>query len=222
MSEHLSESLRVFLDAEEAPAGFETDESIDAFLDMLEERFADATAVEPSAQRIENVQHAEWAARKVAGLDQQLRTVTAYEVDAIDRIERWAEAQRKPLSRRRQWLVNLLLDYGRRVVEAEVADKGKRARKSVELPSGTITSSSTRPKFVITDGEAIVDFAETGGVGYSALIRTKVEPAKSEWSDLVGFVDGRVVFLPTGEPIPGVYFDPGGVRTYDVKIDPLD
>lgn len=239
MTGALNDSLRAFLDMDEAPAGFETDEQIDGFLDMLEARFeagdqavdtVDSAAL--THQRIESTQHGEWAMRKVAGLNQAERSVTAYKVDAIDRIERWAAEQMKPIERRRRWLVGLLMDYGRRCYEAEVAEKGAaKARKSVKLPSGTIPSSATRPKYVVLDEGALLSFVEADAETYGVLVRRKAEPAKSEWSDeVLGVKDvGEgdetrtiVVFRATGEPVPGVTWDPGGVRTWEVKPDPLD
>lgn len=121
-------------------------------LDIEPDLTSDLTEDASHRWRIEDDETAEWAMRKLAttqaelaALDEQMRRWTA-------RIQAWRERRAAPLVRSRDFMAERLKDYALALREAT-------GTKSLDLPSGTVSTRASQPKLEIADDDAFVSWA---------------------------------------------------------------
>lgn len=103
------------------------------------------------AFRIEDDRAAEWAFRRLNGIESAI-TVVEDQADAWrEPINEWELDQLRPLIRTRAYFTGLLADFGRRRREDDPDGKA-----TYSFPSGTIKTTLTKAKVEIADEETII------------------------------------------------------------------
>lgn len=172
---------------------------------------------------------AEWAMRRLAEIRRAAVAAQAQADEWIFQIEAWLRAQVAPNERSRAYFESLLVDYAtRRRVDDDV--------KTLNLPSGSVTSRAAGDKVKVIDTDAFLDWAQDHEL--DQVVRWKREPVMAEVNRLplvydeneVRYLvppltqdtqmidaDGEVAVLPEETPlVPGVVVEAGRV-TYTVS-----
>lgn len=153
---------------------------------------------------------AEWAMRHLA----ELRADEARDADlyqyGLDRLDAWAARRAKS----REWGISFferhLEDYARRQCEVT---KGR--RKSVDLPSGVVRTSTSKARIVVADKPVFLIWA---AVHDRSLVRFKGEPDASAIKAALTMTDDGVVVDPvSGEVVPGLAVKP---ESLEVSVKP--
>jgi phage host-nuclease inhibitor protein Gam len=109
----------------------------------------------PYRWRIADDGAAEWAMRHVAEIDQELEELATRAKGWTERIQGWFDKAARRLKVRRAYFDGHLTDYARR--ERDRTD-GK--RKTIELPSGKVRSTSSKPKATVVTEDAVIRWAK--------------------------------------------------------------
>jgi phage host-nuclease inhibitor protein Gam len=185
--------------------------------------------------RIENDHVATWALRKLGQAEEQRRHVEELARAEIERIEEWKARELRRPTRDAEFFRSHLSAYWRRQMDALMAPMLERGmtpeeawdelkRKSLSLPTGTLTARRTPAGVEVVDEEAFVRWAQENG--YTELLRAK--PALDALKALPAEGDAVYVEIPgSGGPspeppdryaVPGVKPKPVEYR-YDAKPD---
>jgi hypothetical protein len=97
---------------------------------------------------------AEWAMRKVAAIAREQDQLTEQAADWTDRIQAWFEQANGRLAVRRSWLEAKLIDYQRRIREADPKSK------TLFLPSGKVASSGHQARVKVVNDGVYVGWAQ--------------------------------------------------------------
>lgn len=136
---------------------------------------------------------AAWAMRKLKALRTRQANNTAIADDEIRRIGEWLDEVNRPLHIDAAFFEGLLVEYAR-----ECRDNPEDGRKTLKLPTGTVTSRSGQPRWTV-DPDLFLPWARSNAPD---MIRIKEEPVMALLKPM-GSVDGRCV-TEDGELIPGV------------------
>jgi hypothetical protein len=107
------------------------------------------------AWRIDGTGSAAWAMAHVAQAEKALSDLTAQAVEWYGRIDEWLAKESAPFRRTRDFFAGQLERYALDVREADPK------RKSVVLPSGKIQTTAKSAKVIVTDEEAVIEWART-------------------------------------------------------------
>ena len=187
----------------------------DADLDLLFDSSADDETVEP-VRRWAPVDDrgAEWAMRKLAAAAADVETMSIERDRMINEIVTWFEARTKRSRDEVAHWEAVLFQYG-------VDQHEDHGRKTIDLPSGKITSSDRRE----TAAPEIIDPAAAAAWAVETLDADTVgevvppQPPKvlvSKLKDHVEIVDGKVIDV-NGTEVPGVVVKYGDLTT---KVKP--
>jgi len=105
--------------------------------------------------RIEDDGAAEWAMRHVVAIDAELGELAARAQGWTQRIQGWFDKGARRLKVRRAYFDGHLTDYARRERD-RTGDK----RKTIELPSGKVRSTSSKPKATVVTEDAVIRWAK--------------------------------------------------------------
>lgn len=229
----LSDEVLERLDEAFAAAYADTGGSPDAIAaivagaDPLEDEGAPAAArLIPDAYRREWLTDdgaAEWAMRHVAQIDVELRSLAERRDEWADRIDHWfAQASRRLIHRRSMFVAHLLA-YGAARREAD-----PKAPKTLNLPSGRITSQDRKPALKVVDDAALAEWLRERELlvapDGSEIVRTTTKVYVSPLGKVldVAAAGAALVVVPTAEVIPTTELPPGlavepAHTVYDVK-----
>lgn len=107
------------------------------------------------AWSIEDDGAAEWAMAHVAQIQANIDAVNAQAAAYRERIERWHDAMTARLRKRSEFFETHLIAYA----DAFRARDPKR-NKTLHLPSGTVSSTESRPAVIVTDDTAAAEWAQ--------------------------------------------------------------
>jgi hypothetical protein len=105
------------------------------------------------AWRIDGTGSAAWAMAHVAQAEAALSDLTAQAVEWYGRIDEWLAKESAPFRRTRDFFAGQLERYALDVREADPR------KKSVALPSGKVTTHGKSAKVIVTDEDAVVEWA---------------------------------------------------------------
>lgn len=172
------------------------DEGLDGWLD---EGTPDAPSVQDDEARerfrVENMDQASWAMRKLAKVLQQRAEIRDVAERRKEQVDEWCAAEIRRTDRDREFFGNLLVDYHERELAADPH------RKTINLPEGTLKARKTPDKIDVFDPGAFTAWAEEEDHG--DLLRVRVEPDKT---GLKGWLADH-----PGATAPGARVEPGQV-----------
>lgn len=172
-----------------------------------------------AAFRVNSPDAAEWACRKLAQVQQQIADADSQAATEIRRINDWREHEQRHLAPARDFFESLLIDWHRRLCDAELAEAGswdKVRHKTRRLPSGEVSARLAPDSWAATDEPAFIAWAKTEWPG---LVKTK-ESANIAQAKTVLRAESTTAIDPlTGELVPGITVTPGEVH-YSVKVEP--
>jgi hypothetical protein len=155
----------------------------------------------PERFRIADDAAAEWAAGKVRKALADLDAVDALYARELERLNEWRDHARNRPARTVDHLTALLVDYG-----LEQRDAG---RKTVALPSGTVTTRAGQPGVAYTDEAAFLAWAEANAPD---LVVVKKSPDRAGAKKVLAIdPDAGQMFAPDGTAVPGVDVTPATV-----------
>lgn len=156
---------------------------------------------------------AEWALAKLAEAQQELVDATLRRDAYVERIDAWYGRDVERLTPRVAFFKGRLTAYMRSLREADAH------RKSLSLPSGRLTSTGRKPRVTIVNDDALLEYVKQNWSpeDAAAVIKTVETVLVSKLADRVVVADGRAVDKATGEIVPGMGVDPGGVD-YGVSL----
>lgn len=158
--------------------------------------------------QIDSIDVAEWAMAKHAALNAELDVANRRRIGYIERIEAWFARDANRLHANIDFFSMHLKAYMRDRRDAD----GR--TKSIDFPSGRLTSHGSQPRVTVTNDDAVVAWLEQQGLDEAVKVTKK--PLVSALTGRVVVRDGRAVDAKTGEIVPGMGVLPGTV-TYDVK-----
>lgn len=127
----------------------------------------------------------EWAFRHLAEANAELARLEAQAADWASRIQAWFEPKAAPLTARARRFSAMLERYG--------VEERRRNPKVATLrwPSGTISTTVTKAKVGIENGETVVEWAEhrLSVADYERVVRTVKSPLVSELRKVVEMVE---------------------------------
>lgn len=144
---------------------------------------------------------ADWAARKAAAIQRQIREYEAFAEAEVARIHAWLDTSTTGLQEDRDYFTGLLTAY-----HAQEFERNPKA-KSIKLPHGVLVSRALPDKVEIVDEVTAIGAAKAAG--YLSMVRVKEEISKTE-----------VVkhLKQTGEVLPGVTVTPQP-RRFSVELE---
>jgi phage host-nuclease inhibitor protein Gam len=159
---------------------------------------------------------AEWAMRHVAECDTELAQLETMRAEWVDQIERWFGDASQPVRSRRAFFDAHLQAWA---IDERERSGGK--TKSIDLPSGRVSTREQKPRVVVFDEPAVVEWAETVGVVDEvapAVRKVQVTALRAQVR-----VDGQRLVLSSGEildSVPGCDIDPGGITATVKSVQP--
>ncbi|GAB7387410.1 hypothetical protein BSNK01_12460 [Bacillaceae bacterium] len=149
--------------------------------------------------KIENLDQANWAFRKLAALHAKEQEVKRLAEAERQRINAFEERELNSIQRQREFFHSLLTEYATKEREKDPMFKAK-------TPYGSISFRKQQPKWEYND-DVLVQSLES--IGRDDLIRIKKEPNKNEIKDkLVVTKKGEVIDPETGSKVEGVIVTP--------------
>ena len=142
--------------------------------------------------RIENLEAANWALRKLAAINAEEKKINDLKDKEIRRIENWAKDELDKLSNSRQFFEGLLTEYFIR--QRELDPKFK-----ISTPYGKVTARKQQPKWNYDDEKLVNWLLEND----KELVRVKYEPDKNGIKKKYKIV-GENVVTEDGEIVEGI------------------
>lgn len=165
---------------------------------------------------------AEWAGRKLAAVEARAADIDQQEAVWVARVRLWAEDERRRIAGAR-WFFRDRLE--RFALDVRAADD---RQKTVRLPSVEVLTRSAGAKVVVTDEAAVLAWARSlPDEERAAVVKVKESVsltglreivAVSENSDGGTITTYLAVHTASGEIVPGLGVDPGGL-TASVKVE---
>lgn len=153
-------------------------------MSALQDHLIETTAPEETEGfRIEDTDAANWAVRKLAKADAEIRDNAKQAEREIERVNAWLEDACRSAVETYERMQMLLEDYHRRLLEADPQ------RKTVKLPAGTLSARKLPDNIEISDEKT---FIEKMRVARKEFVRTKYEIARQAVKDAV-LKDGEIV-----------------------------
>lgn len=179
-------------------------------IDEQEEREYQAfvvTDMETAAEAQRRLTYFEEKKAEIDGIiEQQIKPF----IDKIEKIKQWGNEAKQEYADKQEHYSNLLEAYWRQEV-AQAIEAGKKPRKTLKLPYGSITLKKQQPKFH-RDEDMLFKFAKDSGY-----VRIK---ESTDWSKLkkeCQVVGGQLV-TENGEIVPGVEVEEREDK-FEIKLD---
>ena len=164
-----------------------------AVLDELAEVGAPA---EREGFQITDLSAATWAMKKVARIRARQAEIHAAACAEIDRLKAWDAAEQHRLDSEAAFFVEHLIDYHRRLI----AEDPK--AKTIRLPHGELRCRAQQPEWTKDEIQLLAWAQATDPVAFVQIKET------AKWAEIkkrgVLQPDGSLVYVETGEVIPGV------------------
>ncbi len=170
-------------------------DDLDAALATAEPTFPGSTFDTPRAWQITDDGAAEWAMRRLAEADAELRDLSQRATDWSNRIREWFEHRAKPLERRADFFRGHLHRYA-------LARREAGAGATLSLPSGKVSTLPGRLRVELADADAFRAWAAANPT--HPLVRCSYELAKADASKVLVQAEAGAVDSTTGELVPGV------------------
>lgn len=164
----------------------------------------DAETIESPA----SLEQADWQLRRLARLRRLQAENEAVAHAEIQRIRVWLDEENRKLAQKASWIEEALTGYHAALLEQDPR------RKTISLPAGSLKARKHPDRVDVVDADAFVAWAQEHRPD---LVRTKVEPAKTEVKRLLSVGPEvepgtfAMVDPATGEPAPGVVHVPGEI-----------
>ena len=166
--------------------------------------YSEAAQVEPPA----NIDEADWQLRKLGRLNRRIAENEEFAARRIAEVKAWLERENGKLAATAAWYHQNLRNFHEQVLADDPA------RKTISLPGGVLKARKHPDRWDV-DAEVFLAWAKENA---PQLVRVKEEPAKAELKKFatvsIHHDDETTItaFDPTtGEEIPGVSIEPGGV-----------
>jgi hypothetical protein len=145
--------------------------------------------------KIETVDQANWALRKLAAIQSKRDEIERLAKAEIDRIYKWLESETQRLDEDKTYFEYLLNEYAAR-------ERAKDPEwKKVSTPYGVIKYRKQQPKWTYDEKKLLESLKS---IGRTDLIRVKEEPNKTEIKKALVVKDGTVIDPESGAVLEGV------------------
>lgn len=158
-------------------------------MDLVE---IDLVTEEKTRFRIDSLDSAIWAFRKLKAIDEQEREIKASAKSEIERIKTWEKSELESTGGSKEYFEGLLTEY-------YVTNKVKDDKFKLSTPYGKVTSRKQQPKWNYED-EKVIDWLKKNN---TELIRVKEEVDKANFKKVYK-IHGNKVVTEDGEIIEGV------------------
>ena len=175
--------------------------------------------------RVESPDAADWAMRKLAKVQAELESSGQEAAVQHRRINEWLETVQRRLERDSAFFESLLIDWHRRLCDAELAEVGtwaKVAHKTRRLPSGEVSARMAPDSWAATNEAEFIAWAEANRPLDCNLVKVEKTARISMIKGTFKAAGGGAGFAydeVTGELVPGITVTPGEVH-YSVKVEP--
>lgn len=168
---------------------------MDALLEMelqeIDEIIDDGTQ-EKERFKIENLEAANWAFRKLAAIERKKKEIQELANKEIERIKAWQEQEERGLDNSKEFFEGLLTEYFAR-------EREKDPKFKISTPYGKVTARKQQPKWNYDEDKLVKWLKENN----QNLIRIKYEPDKNEIKKTYKIVGTNVV-TEDGEIVEGI------------------
>lgn len=168
---------------------------MDALLEMeLQEidEIIDDGAQEKERFKIENLEAANWAFRKLTAIERKKKEIQELANKEIERIKAWQEQEERGLDNSKEFFEGLLTEYFAR-------EREKDPKFRISTPYGKVSSRKQQPKWHYDEDKLIKWLKEND----MELVRVKYEPNKTEIKKRYKVV-GNVVTTEDGKIVEGI------------------
>ena len=168
---------------------------MDALLEMeLQEidEIIDGGTQEKERFKIENLEAANWAFRKLAAIERKKKEIQELANKEIERIKAWQEQEERGLDNSKEFFEGLLTEYFAR-------EREKDPKFKISTPYGKVSARKQQPKWNYDEDKLVKWLKENN----QDLIRIKYEPDKNEIKKTYKIVGTNVV-TEDGEIVEGI------------------
>jgi hypothetical protein len=142
--------------------------------------------------RIENLEAANWAFRKLAAIERKRKEIQELANKEIERIKAWQEREERGLDNSKEFFEGLLTEYFAR-------EREKDPKFKISTPYGKVSARKQQPKWHY-DEEKLIEWLKENN---KDLLRVKYEPDKNEIKRVYKVVGTNVV-TDDGEIVEGI------------------
>lgn len=142
--------------------------------------------------RIENLEAANWAFRKLAAIERKKKEVQELAQKEIERIKAWEQQEISSLDNSKEFFEGLLKEYFAR-------EREKDPKFKISTPYGKVSARKQQPKWHYDEAKLIEWLKENN----KDLLRVKYEPDKNEIKKVYKVVGTNVV-TEDGEIVEGI------------------
>lgn len=177
---------------------------MDALLEM-ELQEALETSETKERFKIENLESANWAFRKLAAIERKKKEVQELAQKEIERIKVWQEQEEKALDNSKEFFEGLLTEYFAK-------EREKDPKFKISTPYGKVSARKQQPKWHYDDEKLVNWLLEND----KELVRVKYEPDKNEIKKTYKIVGTNVV-TEDGEIVEGIAIEERPEKI-DIKV----
>ena len=142
--------------------------------------------------RIENLEAANWAFRKLAAIERKKKEIQELANKEIERIKAWQEQEERGLDNSKEFFEGLLTEYFAR-------EREKDPKFKISTPYGKVSARKQQPKWNYDDEKLVNWLLEND----KELVRVKYEPDKNGIKKKYKIV-GENVVTEDGEIVEGI------------------
>ena len=142
--------------------------------------------------RIDNLEAANWAFRKLAAIERKRKEIQELANKEIERIKEWQEREERSLDNSKEYFEGLLTEYFAR-------EREKDPKFKISTPYGKVSARKQQPKWHYDEAKLIEWLKENN----KDLLRVKYEPDKNEIKRVYKVVGTNVV-TDDGEIVEGI------------------
>ena len=155
--------------------------------------------------RIENLEAANWAFRKLAAIERKKKEIQELANKEIERIKAWQEQEERGLDNSKEFFEGLLTEYFAR-------EREKDPKFKISTPYGKVSARKQQPKWNYDDEKLVNWLLEND----KELVRVKYEPDKNEIKKTYEIVGTNVV-TEDGEIVEGIAIEERPEKI-DIKV----
>lgn len=142
--------------------------------------------------RIENLEAANWAFRKLAAIERKRKEIQELANKEIERIKAWQEKEERSLDNSKEYFEGLLTEYFAR-------EREKDPKFKISTPYGKVSARKQQPKWHYDEDKLVKWLKENN----QNLLRVKYEPDKDKIKKTYKIVGTNVV-TEDGEIVEGI------------------
>lgn len=164
-------------------------------MDVLYEMELQEALETPKTQerfRIDNLEAANWAFRKLAAIERKRKEIQELANKEIERIKEWQEREERSLDNSKEYFEGLLTEYFAR-------EREKDPKFKISTPYGKVSARKQQPKWHYDEDKLVKWLKENN----QNLLRVKYEPDKNEIKRVYKVVGTNVV-TEDGEIVEGI------------------